>query len=314
MSGLNDNYNYYEFELDSADATVSQSSTSTSLDWPLFSIGGKKPLSNIAGIKIIECQIPFTWYAVNSYNYSFTLALNSQTAVINLPIGNFTSSTIIPALTAALNGGAINCGTTDTFTVTYSSLTAKLTIVSSSITNVFQLIFTGILGGNANDPANTNPRNILGFNGGFNTSQAGVSFQTLVAPNVAQITGPNYLYINSQKIGNLVSLYLPAGAPNLGSGDGSTQIAKIPINVNPGGVIFWSDPDPTKYFDLGNLASLSEIDLFLTLGNTSAQTPLQLNGASISVKLGVLELDLTQSKIGFGKANDQRVIKRVKFS
>lgn len=35
---------------------------------PLFLLGGKTPLSNIAAVKIIEAQIPFSWYVFNDGN------------------------------------------------------------------------------------------------------------------------------------------------------------------------------------------------------------------------------------------------------
>ena len=64
----------------------------------------------------------------------------------------------------------------------------------------------------------------------------------IVAPNAASVTGPNYIYLNSMKLGQLTNLYLPQGAVNLGGGNAGTQIAKIPVNVQPGGIIFWQDP------------------------------------------------------------------------
>jgi len=59
--GLNDSLKYYEFELDSLDNSGGYSAGSSATDWPIFLIGGKSPLYNIAAIKIIEVQIPFTW-------------------------------------------------------------------------------------------------------------------------------------------------------------------------------------------------------------------------------------------------------------
>ena len=110
----------------------------------------------------------------------------------------------------------------------------------------------------------------------------------LIAPNAALVTGPNYLYVNSSKLGQLCNLYLPKGAFNLGGGNTGPQMAKIPVNVLPGGVIYWQDPDPQKWFDVENLQQLDQIDFYLTLGNTTTQIPLQLNGLSFSLKLGVL--------------------------
>jgi len=59
--GLNDDLRYYEIELDSLDALNSAGFGAATTDWPLFYLGGRDPLRNIAALKIIECQIPFSW-------------------------------------------------------------------------------------------------------------------------------------------------------------------------------------------------------------------------------------------------------------
>jgi hypothetical protein len=59
--GLSDSLQYYEYELDSLDATSAFTSGVASTDWPMFLLGGKTPLTNIAAFKILEVQIPFSW-------------------------------------------------------------------------------------------------------------------------------------------------------------------------------------------------------------------------------------------------------------
>ena len=71
---------------------------------------------------------------------------------------------------------------------------------------------------------NTNPALLLGYYAGVNSSNgylaSGTNFGVfLTAPNAMSVTGPNYLYINSTKVGNLVDMYLPRGAANLGGGN-----------------------------------------------------------------------------------------------
>ena len=52
------------------------------------------------------------------------------------------------------------------------------------------------------------PRLWLGFNAGvFGFTGAG----SISAPNVALLSGPNYLYINSTQFGQLTHNYLPTG-------------------------------------------------------------------------------------------------------
>lgn len=330
--GISPDLKYYEFELDSYDATQAYQSNTSSTDWPLFKVGGKRPLENIAAMKIIEVEIPFTWYTLNEGNNTFVLqestagVITNQTVTLTwtpvgtnpmVPaVGNFTTANMtgpfVAGVSGLLNNSLSRYSVGRTYSSSYDPITQKITIWDSSpgINNNFSLIF-----GTATDSGNTNPRFLLGFNGGQLTSQAQTLAlgSILVAPNVIQITGPNYLYLNSQKFGNLTDLYLPSGAKNLYGGNSGPQIAKIPITCNPGGVIFWQDPDTLKYFDLENLGSLTELDFYLSLGNLSTQIPLKLNGANFSVKFALLENTHTHNNTFASTAENNRVVKRVRI-
>jgi hypothetical protein len=151
----------------------------------------------------------------------------------------------------------------------------------------------------------------MGFPGGTTTAVfSGGLF--MESPNVVLISGPNYIYVNSTAIGQLTNLYLPQGAVNLGGGNSGPQMAKIPVNVSSGNVIFWQDPDPQKWFDVENLPLLNQIDFYLTLGNTTTQTPLRLNGLSFSLKLAVLQNQFTHNDLGGGLQHQDRVVKRMR--
>jgi len=66
--GLNDSLEYYEYEFDSSDTTNTMDSNYSTLDWPLFTAG--RPLNRIAAIKILEVQIPFSWYLASNSKIS----------------------------------------------------------------------------------------------------------------------------------------------------------------------------------------------------------------------------------------------------
>ena len=298
--GLNDNLKYYEYELDSLDNSGAFIAGAAATDWPTFLLGGKTPLSNIAAIKIIEVQIPFSWYVFNSRNSSFLLYEENQlvtSSTVSLPIGNFTTAQVAANLAAALTSASLNART---YTVTYSSTTLKFTITSNATLN-FSFEF-----GLPTNSGNVNPRLYIGFPGGITTSVS-LTVPTMVAPNVALVSGPNYLYVNSQTLGQLTNIYLPKGAFNLSGGNAGPQIAKIPVNVQSGGIIYWQEPDPEKWFDLENLNQLSMVDFYLTLGNTTTQIPLQLNGLGFSLKLGVL---LNSESATYNLNNDR--VKRIR--
>lgn len=152
---------YYEFELDSLDADSPSDASYTQVNWPLFKIGGKRPLANIAAIKILEVQIPFTFYVIESYNNSFFLLETGHPIQgVTLPIGNYTISQIELALAAALTAASLSLFT---YAVTYDSVTQKITVWNNSVANApFSLIFGTV-------PEKT-PAQALGFVKEFNTS------------------------------------------------------------------------------------------------------------------------------------------------
>ena len=232
FGGLDGSLTYIEYAFDSLDSLQSASANVSSRDWPNFLL--HKILNNVAAVKVLEVQIPFTWYVFNQYNNTFELVEVLSPIPITIPVGNYSSTSMCAVLSGLLTAAS---GLGRTYTVTYSGTsstapnTGKFTI-SCSPANPFYLNF-------ADTEGDRDPSLMLGFNSGLNSSTVG---GVLVAPNVALITGPNYIYLNSQALGPLCNIYLPEGADKLGNGVNVSQIAKIPVNVQPNGVIYWQDP------------------------------------------------------------------------
>jgi len=292
--GLNDQFAYYEYEFDSSDAYQPFSSGELSTDWPKFNF--IRTLKNIAAIKNLEAQIPFTWYVFNEKNNQFWLQEGINPPVlVTIPPGNYNSTSMAAQLKTSLDASL----GVHTYTVTFLGASAtgpalnKFQISSSTalVGDFFELTF----GPDAAEGAEI--KYYLGMNQD-NDSSLGTGVANtaiLISPNVVNITGPNYIYINSNEIGALTSLFIPDGlGPKGGWGP---QMAKIPVDVQPGGIIYWKDPDPQKWFDLENLPNLMQVDFFLTLGNTLSQVPLKLNGQAFSLKMGVLENRLDRSEL-----------------
>lgn len=309
--GLNDSLKYFEFQLDSLDASGSYSEGAASTDWPLFLLGGKAPLSNIAAFKIIEAQIPFTYYVFNSVNTDNTSTNLARWTLTEfgtgaggpyfpkIAVGNYTGGdSLAAALQTAIN--AVSSG----YVVTYNATLQKLVFICNKL-NVTSFNFTF---GTSTNSGNKNPRLYIGFPGGV-TSSIG---NTLISPNVILLSGANYVYVNSNALGNLTNMYLPQGAVNLGGGNSGPQMAKIPINCNSGEVSYWQDPDPQKWFDVENLNILNQVDFYLSLGNTTAEVPLKLNGVSFSLKLAILVNTFSHNDLGGGFAHQDRVVKRIR--
>lgn len=309
MDPTSDKVEYIEFEFDSFDAVKSYDQQYYTTDYPLFHLG--KPMDRVRGFKVVEAQVPFTWYIFNTYNNTFYLQElfgGGPPTLVTIPIGNYNSVTILPVLAAALSAASTNGFV---YTVTYSSSLMKLTVTSNSMHtgDAFDLIF----GTSINDVGDDNPRLALGFSGGNNFSSVAPN-PFITGPSVVQLTGPNYVYLNSHAFGRLVHMYLPGDGvlnPTLpGSiapaGTDGPQMAKIPQTASFGGVCNWKDPTPWYFFDSPMRELPGNIDMFLTLGTNTFQRPLQLNGASFSVKIAFL-LTQTQSSsdLGGGAQNNR---------
>lgn len=301
--GLSPDYLYSEYFLDSYDNSGQANIDSPATDWPRFELGGKVPLKGVVGIKFISAEIPFSYYIFGSSNNTFRISENGGVGVtITIPVGNYTSSQIISTLGTLLTTAS---GVGATYVVTISSQTNKLTFTGSGGTLAGFTLTFGSVGGTGN----TSPRLYLGFNGGPIVSSGLV----INAPNSVNLSGANYLYLNSLAIGSLLDCNLPFGAVNLGGGNGSIQVARIPVNASPGGTILYNDPIPDFWFDVGALENLQSFDLYLSIGNqgsTATITPLSLNGLNFSVKMAIIRKKSTDDSIQGGGYDQNRVVKR----
>lgn len=251
-----------EIYLDSRDSVPTQPPFSNT-DWPTFRF--VSPVQNIAKMKILEAEIPFSYYVVNNDSNRVTLTEASGTRTGILLNGNYTATTLASSLAITLTGASLGLGNR-TYTVTYSEQTGRFTIDSSgsftiTIESPLLQTITGL------------PRVI---------SSAG---NRIVAPSVALVTGPNYVYVNSDTLGPSFETFLPSTALEFPVSKGP-QLARIPITENPGGVTYYQDPVPDKWFDVNNLLQLQQFDLYVTLGNSSQKV--RFNGQHFSIKLGIM--------------------------
>lgn len=301
--GIANDYLYSEYFLDSYDNSGQANIAYPATDWARFELGGKLPLKGVVAIKFVSLEVPFSYYIFKSSNNTFILSENGGASiVVTIPPGNYTAGQIT-ALLSSLLTAATTVGAT--YVATISSITDKLTITGSGGTLASFILTFGTVGGTGN----TSPRLYLGFEGGPISSAANV----LNAPNVVNLSGANYLYLNSLAIGSLLDCNLAYGSVNLGGGNGSIQVARIPVNVAPGGTILYNDPIPDFWFDVGALENLQSFDLYLSLGNqgsTATIIPLSLNGLNFSTKVGILRKKTTDDKTQGGGYDQGRVVKR----
>jgi hypothetical protein len=287
--GLNNTYDYYEFAIDSLDNSGSGSGGISALNWPSFYVGGKNPLTRVRGMKILSAEIPFSYYVFTDRNNSFELSSTGLGGWIKvvIPVGNYTKDSILPVLK-----GLIDAALTVTSTVTYNATTMKLNFDGG--TYFFRFI----------EDVLASPRLWLGFNAGV-TGGTGL----FSAQNVALLSGPNYLYINSVQFGQLTANYLPTGNSST-NGNTGPQIAKVPVTCDSGEIIYYNDPDPQKYFDIGDSNTIQKIDFYLSIG--TSEDVLDLNGLSFSLKLALLLEKMNMDESQSGMVNQDRVVKRMR--
>lgn len=272
-------YQYIEMDLDSSIATPFRSNVPFK-NHALFKF--VNPLENIVAFKIISAQIPFTYYTINDENSTFYLTEeNTPNGVfITIPEGNYTWNRLATTLgslltTASQQPGMIGYTYTVTFDVDqYSFQITTSNLPPGSTGNFGILISEPTNGGNS-------LTEILGLQLGLNSSIAG----TLFAPFVAQLTGPNYIYLCSDTLGPLSNTELPQTSMQDTRANGP-EITMIPVNANPGQVIFYNDNTNSYVFDMHSTFQLTYLDLFFRLGPYSYPNYIDFNGASFSVKIG----------------------------
>lgn len=106
----------------------SQFRSSGLLQNPSFVMGGDT-LSNIVALKLKNACIPLTFYTIDDRNNKIYFAEDvggSETLIGTIPDGHYTSSTFPAAIKAAMDAVGSN-----TYTVSFATLTSLLTITSS---------------------------------------------------------------------------------------------------------------------------------------------------------------------------------------
>lgn len=293
--GVDTTYEYNEWEINSGTAgNILYPDTSRAAF-----VRGSRPIRNIAAFKAIEVSIPFSYYVFWAAgengvgNNTFLLddgAPGSPTTVTITP-GNYSASQMATELGVRLTAAS---SAAVSYTVSFNDRTGSFVITASA--GNFSLIFNDnpLFLVDGRDIGQTTPRRWLGFNAGTITSSASV----LVAPNAAQLSGPNFLYLCSLALGGLNNdtLYI-----NSQEGSGPV-IAKIPVTVNPGGIITWQEVQVNHLFDI-NHSTVVNSDFSIQWGDFSNPSFVDLRGQAFDAKLEFLTDQRTVSTGVSGSAS-----------
>lgn len=217
---------------------------------------------DIRDIVVVEAEIPFTWYIVNSTNNKIDIKEPSggTTAVATISSGTYTSSTLTAELKTRLEAAG---AAATIYTISFSTTTGKYTIAGDT---TFDLLFS--TGANAS----TSIREVLGFNA---TDKTGAS--SYVSDNVANLTGEQYIYIKSSLVRGITE-----GVVSAGFATDTGILAKIPVSGVFGDTLFYKPPVERSILAYVG-TKITSIDLSLTF---RSNVSIDLNGQPWAIKLG----------------------------
>lgn len=219
-------------------------------------------VQEVKKIQVAEVEVPITWYLFDSNHNSITIQEGVLTATATIPVGNYNSTTIISALKTALDS-ASPLG--QTYTVSISSLTSKMTISSTGNFSIVSGTINTLLG----------------------LPSSSSSAASVIGSNVVQLNYPNFIHLRS----NLGSL-APYSA-NIDDNNLSNNIlARIPIDKSYGEVVFYKPfLDKNNYFTIDSY--IQSINYLFTYpdpnypNDTSKDIQIDFNGAETSMKIKI---------------------------
>lgn len=202
--------------------------------------------------KVSKISIPFSYYTINSTNNHLYIQEDLADEIIEIPVGNYSISTIAGVLQTALNNSTLN----NTYTVSYSTTTYKLTITADGnfvVDNVYSTCQRWI--------------------GLTETSSSGNSF---TFQNALDLSGCESILLVSNDLRTPNSTYIGNESMNV--------ISKIPVNVSPGEILYYEDTRDYAFFNCRQ--DLNEVSFELFNGDTLER--LDLNGEAFSLHLDIL--------------------------
>lgn len=211
---------------------------STSKSNPTFYL--KKPFFNVVGFKIDSVILANEFYTFDSRNNKISFKEGAGSVVsITIPTGNYTSSSIATTLKTILEAGSEN---THIYTITYSSLTGKLTIAVN--TSTFTLLSVA-----------NNAYYELGLTNSLDSASSSISGE------IIDLSGVKTVYLVSSAfgtdVGNLV-------------GSNYNILSSIPVNNSFLSILSYQNSN--EYIDV-NLDNLFSIDFVLLDERTRTLTP-----------------------------------------
>ena len=222
-----------------------------------FSITLSQPITKVLYSEVVSAEIPLTYYAVNSTNN--VLVWNSGADhMCTITPGTYGTLDFIAELKSKMN--AQQSG----YTITYSSITFKLTFANASS---FTLQYT-----------NTSGTSTIGKVIGMNSTANSSTGTSVTLPNTINLGGTKYILIKSDTLvrPKIIRPYLNTAYDN--------TLYKVPVTGEPGDIMVEKNLY-TNLLKYGVRQTLRNIDfqLYDDAGNI-----LNLNGMNWSITVNLI--------------------------
>lgn len=199
-------------------------------------------------LSLQNAVIPYSFYSINENNNVFIIYSNSTTYTITVQPGNYNIQQMISALSSGLGG---------LFTLTYNSITNKITI--TNVSYEFTVKKEGTL------------NNALGF---METSDSVSTSQTL--------TGHHCVNLNQIRAIN-IDIDMPTYNINVAQPLNQNVLATIPVVVQPFGMIYYSNDNNFRVnmfcckMNMIRIKLLDNQNNLINLNGTNYQMTLQID-------------------------------------
>lgn len=263
----------------------SQNATSGSSNSPSFTM--YPGITDVVGFSLKYVNVPFTYYVIDATSNQFKLTPNGgSTYTISIASGTYNAVNLISALNDAMaNSSVPSLPSPGNYNFFVDNTDSKLKIYNAS--NAFTISFVGL-----SNPAN----DALGFSStavgydsasGVLTDNTDTSLGTVnyvSGDRVVNLSGPNLMFLRSQKLGSLVfgTTRNQAGLQSL--------IGFWPVNSNYQGTISFFKDQPQII--PCTPTTITDVDLQLTIGNRTSYTVegttqnyLSLNGEGFQIAI-----------------------------
>lgn len=161
-------------------------------------------------LSVVDAQIPYSWYLINSNNNKFYLTLNAVQTLITFPVGNYNVNTFI-------NQWYITVGNNSIWNVTFNSITNKFNF-TNLLGQLFSFSDIGV--------QNNSIFPIIGFSkGSHNLCEDSILISTCSV---------NFFGITKVNIKTSTFNLKNVDSKNKGK---TRTIASIPVNTNSNGII-----------------------------------------------------------------------------